>query len=160
MSGAGAFQALAGYLFGGNEQGVKLAMTTPVISTSNAAGAREKMSFVMPSGFWAEGALQTAPTPKGDAGVTLEPIDAGGLGMGGAEAVAVAWFGGFAGKADVAARRQALLARVEADSAWEATVAKDTPPLLLQYNDPFTPPWKRRNELALPVRRANGDTHK
>jgi hypothetical protein len=40
MGGAGAFQALAGYLFGGNQEGQRLAMTTPVISASNAAGVR------------------------------------------------------------------------------------------------------------------------
>ena len=53
-------------------------------------------------------------------------------------------------------RRAALVAAVEADGAWEAAAdgAEGAPPLLLQYNDPFTPPWKRRNELALPVRRA------
>ena len=68
-----------------------------------------------------------------------------------ADAVAVAWFGGFAGEEDVAARRAELVARVAADEGWEAADAGE-PPLLLQYNDPFTPPWKRRNELALPVR--------
>jgi len=74
MGGAGAFQALAGYLFGGNQEGERLAMTTPVISASNAAGEREKMSFVMPSNFWEEAALAEAPTPKEGAGVSLESI--------------------------------------------------------------------------------------
>ena len=36
-------------------------MTTPVISASNAAGEREKMSFVMPSSFWNEASLAEAP---------------------------------------------------------------------------------------------------
>ena len=114
------------------------------------------MSFVMPSDYWAEEKLAAAPTPKEGAGVALEAVGAGGLGAAGADAVAVAWFGGFAGEEDVAARRAALVAAVEADGAWEAAAdgAEGAPPLLLQYNDPFTPPWKRRNELALPVRRA------
>jgi len=38
------------------------------------------------------------------------------------------------------------------DAGWEVADPGE-PPLLLQYNDPFTPPWKRRNELALPVRK-------
>jgi len=154
MRGAGGFQALAGYLFGGNQEGERLAMTTPVISASNAAGERAKMSFVMPSSYWNQTyktLLAEAPTPKAGAGVSLEAIDGGGLGAGGADAVAVAWFGGFAGEEDVAARRAELVARVAADEGWEAADAGE-PPLLLQYNDPFTPPWKRRNELALPVR--------
>jgi len=64
----------------------------------------------------------------------------------------VAWFGGFAGEEDVAARRAELAARVATDAGWEVADPGE-PPLLLQYNDPFTPPWKRRNELALPVRK-------
>ena len=27
----------------------------------------------------------------------------------------------------------------------------DADAVLMQYNDPFQPPWKRRNEVAIPV---------
>ena len=36
---------------------------------------------------------------------------------------------------------------------WEP-VDEEAEPLLLQYNDPFTAPWARRNEVAIPVKRA------
>ena len=35
---------------------------------------------------------------------------------------------------------------------------EEAAPLLMQYNDPFTPPWKRRNEVAIPVRRREAET--
>jgi len=54
-------------------------------------------------------------------------------------------------------RRAELVARVAAHEGWEAADAGE-PPLLLQYNDPFTPPWKRRNEVAVPVRRRGEST--
>ena len=39
------------------------------------------------------------------------------------------------------------------ESEWQAVDA-DAKPYLLQYNDPFTAPWARRNEVAIPVKRA------
>lgn len=63
MSGAGSFQALAGYIFGGNRgnngSGEKMAMTTPVISryaggSEEEVGGTMEMSFVMPSKYWSE----------------------------------------------------------------------------------------------------------
>ena len=57
MPAAGAFQALAGYIFGGNGgnggAGERMAMTTPVISRRMGSGGdgdeAMEMSFVMPS---------------------------------------------------------------------------------------------------------------
>ncbi len=42
--GTGAFQAIAGYIFGGNDAGEKIAMTTPVLTTRGGT-----MQFMMPS---------------------------------------------------------------------------------------------------------------
>ena len=53
-----------------------------------------------------------------------------------------------------------LCAAVDEDSEWEVATAgeeEESEPLLMQYNDPFTLPWKRRNEVALPVRARAGE---
>jgi hypothetical protein len=47
-------------------------------------------------------------------------------------------------------KRAALIAKLEQDAEWQA-LDSSAEPLLLQYNDPFVPPWKRRNEVAMPV---------
>ena len=46
MSGAGAFQALAGYIFGKNKREEKMAMTTPVFTRAG------QMEFVLPKEYW------------------------------------------------------------------------------------------------------------
>ena len=142
------FNSLAGYIFGKNQQQEKMAMTTPVISTQSAGN--KKMSFVMPSRFWSsEEALTAAPRPL-ETAVRLEG-KGGGL-IQSSSLVAVRWFGGFASPRNVAQQSAALLASIAGDGEWEP-VEPEAPPLLMQYNDPFQPPWKRRNEVAVPVRR-------
>jgi hypothetical protein len=60
---------------------------------------------------------------------------------------AVKWFGGYATQREVDRRKTELRELVERSPKW--SVAAE--PSLLQYNDPFTPPWKRRNEVIIPV---------
>jgi hypothetical protein len=48
LSGSG-FRRVAGYIFGGNEEGVKIAMTSPVHMDISPKGS--SMSFVMPEGY-------------------------------------------------------------------------------------------------------------
>ena len=103
------------------------------------------MAFVLPSRFWGDGSA-AAPAPVDDT-VTLQ-ARGGGMLAASDGLLACAWFGGFAGSAEVAAQKRALLESVAADEQWEACGE----PVLLQYNDPFTPPWARRNEIALPLR--------
>ena len=145
-AGFGAFNALAGYIFGGNKEQVKMKMTTPVINH----GASSKMSFIMPSNYWAPEAAGSAPTPAQDSGVRVE-TKGGGM-IAASQQVAALWFGGFASKEVVAVRKAALKAALAADPDWEALDA-GADPLLLQYNDPFQPPWKRRNEVVMAIRR-------
>eukprot|EP00281_Chroomonas_sp_CCMP1168_P016085 CAMPEP_0206211714 /NCGR_PEP_ID=MMETSP0047_2-20121206/146_1 /ASSEMBLY_ACC=CAM_ASM_000192 /TAXON_ID=195065 /ORGANISM="Chroomonas mesostigmatica_cf, Strain CCMP1168" /LENGTH=337 /DNA_ID=CAMNT_0053633635 /DNA_START=110 /DNA_END=1123 /DNA_ORIENTATION=+ len=139
--GPGSFNALAGYIFGGNKEGVKMAMTTPVI---NQGGS--KMSFVMPPQYWDP--QETTPTPATN-DIKIEG-EGGGL-ISDSTKLAVMWFGGFASKDEVTKRKAALIAAIKADDAWEA-VDDSKDPFLLQYNDPFQPPWKRRNEVVVPVK--------
>mmetsp|Transcript_31402 Transcript_31402/g.54434 ORF Transcript_31402/g.54434 Transcript_31402/m.54434 type:complete len:429 (-) Transcript_31402:409-1695(-) len=85
---ASAFNQLAGYIFGKNQEGEKMAMTTPVISSvlNDDEEAAREMSFVMPSKFWAPEALGAAPTPLapegGGPGVAVRPARMGGGGGG------------------------------------------------------------------------------
>lgn len=155
MPRAGAFQSLAGYLFGGNQEQERLAMTTPVLSLQRDDGGRS-MAFVLPSRFWAAAdgdaaAADTPPTPLEGSGVLVAESGGGGL-LEATDLVAVGWFGGYASDGEVA-RRKASLAAALADDAEYAPVGSSVDDVaVLQYNDPFTPPWLRRNEVALPCR--------
>lgn len=144
QNGPGAFNTLAGYIFGGNQEQQKMAMTTPVISNPKT----NSMSFVMPSAYWTPGS--SPPTPLPNAAVQIE--GAGGGLILGSEKVAVTWFGGYASRQTTEKRKAALLEDLKADGEWELAESS-AEPVLLQYNDPFQPPWKRRNEVAVAVRR-------
>ena len=120
------FQTLAGYIFGKNVGSKAMAMTTPVISsgfiTTNGASNSntvqpKKMSFVMPSAFWAEnGALNGAPKPLSGSGIELEE-KGGGL-IGNTDTVAVLWFGGYATKNEISSRANELLKKIIEDGTW------------------------------------------
>lgn len=143
MPSAGAFQALASYIFGKNQQQQKMAMTTPVITAG--VGDARRMAFVLPS------ASSNAPPTPVDGAVKLEG-NGGPMQLERSDAVAVLWFGGYCGSAEVASRKVALLELVKSDDEFDLFDPADEP-LVLQYNDPFTPPWARRNEVAVAVRR-------
>ncbi|OLP93311.1 Heme-binding-like protein, chloroplastic [Symbiodinium microadriaticum] len=131
------FFMLADYIFGKkNERNEKMAMTTPV-QMDKSTGT---MSFIMPSKYWGE-SLSEAPSPAEDAGVTLQARPG--------ERVAVSIFGGYAVGSLVARKTEELLDSVAESEEWELA---ENATRLLQYNDPFTVPWKRRNEVSVPVR--------
>jgi len=137
------FNSLAGYIFGKNVESKAMAMTTPVISSGNQN--EKKMSFIMPSSFW--NALDTAPTPLKGSGVKLE-VGGGGL-LDATNTVAVLWFGGYATADKVRLRKLELLDYINQDVKWKVKDGEEV--RLFQYNDPFQPPWRRRNEVAIPV---------
>jgi hypothetical protein len=140
-NGTKSFFALAGYIFGkSNTAQEKMAMTTPV-QTERDSGA---MSFIMPSRYWGDEKLLAAPPPSEEATVELIPVPE--------EVMAVTVFGGYARNGVVAAKTQALLDALGVTEGVEIVDAGRT--RLMQYNDPFTVPWKRRNEVAVPVRLA------
>lgn len=101
------------------------------------------MSFVLPSTYWSETAPDP-PQPLEGSGVRLERVAD-------REDRAVLMFGGYVtGRA--AKEQQQLLDRLDRDPDWQ--VSDDAPSVqLAQYNDPFTPPWKRLNEVSVAVRR-------
>ncbi len=139
------FNSLAGYIFGKNIENKAMAMTTPVISSGDMGGPKKKMSFIMPSKFW--DVLDSAPTPMRGSGVKLE-VGGGGL-LDATNTIAVLWFGGYATADKVRLLSQELLDQVDQDVKWKVKDFEEV--RLFQYNDPFQPPWKRRNEVAIPV---------
>jgi SOUL heme-binding protein len=137
MGGASSFGALAGYLFGKNEESTAMKMTTPVFTSPLAEGDRQ-MEFVLPSNYW--DSVTTAPKPFSDSGVTLQEKRQGYR--------AVLMFGGYASKTEVERRKKDLFAALDNDLEWKSI---DEEPTVAQYNDPFTPAWKRLNEVSIGV---------
>jgi len=124
------FRVLAGYIFGGNAEEQKIAMTAPV--QQSMAGEKE-MAFMIP----AEYALEDLPEPE-DQRVSFREAPA--------YTAAVIQFSGWASaeKADENWQqlRQFLIAE-GIDITGE--------PTLNQYNPPWTLPFMRRNEIIVPV---------
>ena len=139
------FNTLAGYIFGKNKEEKKMAMTTPVIIN----GKNDEMSFIMPSDYWPEEKLKEAPAPMDNSGVVIQKYSS----MTDSNNVcAVLWFKGYAFGAKANQRKEQLLEMIANDDKYELCNEKDIP-VLMQYNDPFVPPWKRRNEVAVAVKK-------
>jgi DNA gyrase inhibitor GyrI len=136
------FRTLAGYIFGKNDAGAKVAMTAPVthgpgsriVTTPPAGRSHENdlwtVRFAMPSGYTAE----TLPRPLDDA---IRIVEAP------AERVAVLRFSGWGGWR----AKEAELRRWLAAEGLQPT----GPVRHLHYDDPFTLPWRRRNEVVIPL---------
>lgn len=139
MSGASSFGALAGYLFGKNDQSTAMKMTTPVFTSPMQEGDRQ-MEFVLPSTYW--DSVGSAPQPLSESGVTLLERTS--------EDRAVVMFGGYASKKEVDRRKKELISSVTKDPEWKMLAEEAT---VAQYNDPFTVPWKRLNEVSIGVER-------
>ncbi|GBF94802.1 hypothetical protein Rsub_07974 [Raphidocelis subcapitata] len=127
--GGRAFNSLAGYLFGGNAEGRKMRMTTPVLSSS--AG---RMAFVIGPSDARD--LSAAPAPASGAPVALR-LEPGG-------AVAARAFGGAADPARCAAEERALRGALLRDGLRPAEGWS-----LARFNDPSTPGPLRRNEVLI-----------
>jgi len=141
-----AFRILAAYIFGENQGSREVAMTVPVetrrepekiamtvpVETRDDAG-RVRMRFFAPSEY----TVDTLPAPR-DPRVRLAEAPA--------ETLAVLRFSGGTGESAVAERRRELL-ELLAGSAWRP----DGEPRALFYDPPWTLPFLRRNEVAVPV---------
>ena len=125
------FRTLAAYIFGGNVQEQAIAMTAPVEERLSDEGAY--MAFTMPSQY----SLEDLPVPT-DSMVTLHTVPS--------RTVGVIEFSGWAREAVVAKQTRMLLETLE-EHGWVVLGA----PSLNQYNPPWTPPWKRRNEVMVEV---------
>ena len=124
------FGTVANYIFGGNQQQQKIAMTAPVIM--NMSDTEASMSFVMPSQYQ----LTDLPTPNSTA-VSLVSQDSMKL--------AVLRFGGFSSDEKIAKHAQ-LLTQVLKDN----NIRTKGSLLYMGYNAP----WdliNRRNEVAFQI---------
>jgi SOUL heme-binding protein len=142
------FRRLAGYIFGGNHQSSKIAMSAPV-SQASAKGQKIAMTapvsraadhehgwvvqFFMPSKW----TMATLPEPN-DARVRLVHVPG--------ETVAVLRFGGIADEQAITAR-SAQLAELLLSKGIQTT----GDPVAWFYDPPWTLPFRRRNEVAVPV---------
>ena len=135
-AGRSGFRRIAGYIFGGNRNAAgeseKIAMTAPV--TMEKTQDAWRVHFVMPE----NARLDTLPRPQAP-DVTLRQI--------GTHKVATIRFSGFTTKASIAEQTE----RLEQWMASEGLVAGGQPQIA-RYNDPFTLPWNRRNEILIQVR--------
>ena len=114
-------------------------MTTPVLM--DGEGITRQMSFVLPSEYWGSESLAKAPQPIQGSGVSLAVKES--------QTRAVVMFGGYASKSETKRRKEQLMLSFGNNNEWEPM--DDATITLSQYNDPFTPPWKRLNEVSINV---------
>ena len=99
-----------------------------------------QMEFVLPEAYWKD--LGKAPAPVSNVELTYGE---GGL-------VAASYYGGYATTDEVARRSAELVEAINASEDYN--VAGET--YSAAYNDPFTPPWRRRNEVLVAVEKTTG----
>lgn len=128
--GSSGFGKLAGYIFGGNESGQKIAMTAPVHMEITRDSS--SMSFVMPDSF----NTKNLPKPK-DSNVIIEET--------GDEYVAAIQFCGFASDGDIEAYSKKLEDALKTDSISFYGHFR-----FLGYNPPFQL-FGRKNEIIVNV---------
>lgn len=126
-----AFRLLAGYIFGKNDAGEKMAMTAPVETRG------DEHAFVMERKY----SIETLPRPEDDR-VQLRTRPA--------RTVAVRQFSGGWSDRNINRHREALL-----DDLALLGVEITGEPELARYNSPFTPWFLRRNEIIVPVDRVS-----
>ena len=128
------FRRIASYIFGDNlqpDQGAqrKISITAPVTVTPDTTGWR--VHFVMPS----VESVQTLPNPL-DPQIQLRQVPEH-------ETVAVR-FSGFTTQASIQAQTERLRAWAQARHLKLGPTAQ-----IARYDDPFTLPWNRRNEILI-----------
>lgn len=125
------FRRLAGYIFGDNASGQKIAMTAPVGET--LGGDNPVMNFTMPSAY----SMDDLPEPK-DGSVTLHAVPE--------HTVATIRFSGWATSGKVDRYTREMMSTLETHG-----ITTSGSPTLNQYNPPWTPPFLRRNEISVAV---------
>ena len=149
QAGSAAFQPLFEYISGANRGAEPLEMTAPVIQKpaserlamtapviQEAASPNEwSVSFVLPAGR----SLSEYPVPSNPL-VSLRAVP-------GETAAAIRWSGRWT--ASNIARRTEELRRAIAENGWK----ESGEPRWARFDPPWKPPFARRNEIVIPVRR-------
>jgi len=125
------FRRVARYIFGGNSQNQKIAMTAPVFQEAASMGA--KIAFVMPKGR----TLSDLPVPR-EAEIELIEVPARKMAV-------IAYSGTWTEK-----RYQEKL-RILLDRLQERNIQVKGQPLWARYNPPWVPWFMRRNEILIEV---------
>lgn len=120
------FSVLASYIFGNNKEGQNVAMTAPVITDGT-------MSFILPAAL----SEDSAPTPNG------QPIEFTTVAPRQVAALKFSWM---TGSKRVKKKTEELLSVLR-----ERGIQTQGEPFLMRYNDPWTPPFMRRNEVGIVV---------
>ncbi|OAQ52633.1 hypothetical protein HTG_13495 [Natrinema mahii] len=147
-----AFGRLFRYISGANARREEVSMTAPVAVRGTAIpmtapvrtgsdGGDVTMAFYLPQTYTSE----TAPTPTdADVRLVVEPP----------RTVAVRRFSWYATDERVRRERERL-----SEELTRRGLEADGEPALLQYNDPWTPPFMRTNEIEVPVADVPDDRH-
>jgi hypothetical protein len=149
QAGSAAFRPLFQYISGANRGAEPLEMTAPVIQKpaserlamtapviQEAVGTDEwTVSFVLPAGR----SLSDYPVPT-DSRVSLRAVP-------GETAAAIRWSGRWT-ESNIE-RRTATLRQAIAEAGWE----ESGEPRWARFDPPWKPPFARRNEIVIPVRR-------
>lgn len=125
------FRTLANYIFGGNADSEKVAMTVPV--TQEPKGSNWTVQFMMPADY----TLETLPKPESNAIRFFEASPE--------RQVTISFAG--RGTTDMLQQKTDELRAF----AQERGLTITGNPRYHFYDDPFTLPWNRRNEVSLPV---------
>ena len=133
------FRRIADFIFGnnqtpGSDTSNKIAMTAPV--TMEAQQQQWRLHFVMPQGM----TLGNLPKPI-DSSVQLREMPA--------QRMASVRFSGLTTAASIQRHTQMLK-----DWLTQQQLVFEDKPQVARYNDPFTLPWNRRNEILIPVKAA------
>jgi hypothetical protein len=120
------FRVLAAYIFGGNRESEKVAMTAPVITD-------DRMAFILPAGITKD----SAPAPDGQA-IEFTEIPPRKL-----AALRFSWT---TPPDKVESKTNELVTLLQSNG-----IRTKGQPFLMRYNDPWTPPFMRRNEVAIEV---------
>jgi len=151
----GAFSPLFRYISGDNEKGEKIEMTAPVVTptpqpagTDSTQGEKiemtapvvtmntgryQFMAFIMPEQF----DINSIPKPSSSR-VKIELVEPRKL--------ATIRFSGYVNQDNYEKNIELLNKTLETRG-----ISTKGEPLLMQYNDPWTPPFLRRNEIAVQV---------
>ena len=132
-AGNRAFRPLVSYIGGGNNGNQKFAMTAPVIQVSDDSASMHDVSFVLPAGS----TLEHMPDPS-DPAVHLREV--------GEEWAAVARFSGRWTEGAFSEQARTLLDQIAAEGLMVIG-----PPRFARFNPPWTPWFRRHNEVVVPV---------